>query len=63
MHVGGVQSRGRLVQNIYRAAGRAAGQLGRQLDPLRLTAGQRGGGLSQLDIAETHVMPVCAILR
>ena len=33
-----------------------AGKLGRQLDALGLAAGERRGGLPQLDVAQTHVV-------
>ena len=39
--VGGVQSRRRLIEDIERAPGRAARELGRELDALRLAAGER----------------------
>ena len=50
-----MQTGGRLIENIDGLAGRAFGQLGRQLGALRLTAGQRGGGLPQLNVAETDL--------
>ena len=50
-----MQTGGRLIENIDGLAGRAFGQLGSQLGALRLTAGQRRGGLTQLNIAETDL--------
>ena len=50
-----MQTGGRLVEDIDGLAGRALGKLGRQLGALRLTAGQRRGGLTQLDIAQTDL--------
>ena len=50
-----MQTGGRLIENIDGLAGRAFGQLGSQLGALRLTAGQRRGGLAQLDIAQTDL--------
>ena len=50
-----MQTGGRLIEDIDGLAGRAFGQLGRQLGALRFTAGQRRGGLTQLDIAETDL--------
>ena len=46
----------RLVENVHGLAGADFGKLGSQLDALRLTARKRGGGLSDLDIAESHVL-------
>jgi hypothetical protein len=42
-----VQAGGRLVEDVERAPGVALGQLQRQLDALRLAAGQRGGALAE----------------
>jgi peptide chain release factor 3 len=50
-----VQAGGRLVEDVERAAGVALGQFQRQLDALRLAAGQRGGALAELDVAEADV--------
>src|SRR5690606_22123140 len=50
-----MQAGGGLVQDVQRAAGAAARQFLRQLDPLRLAAGQRGGALSQADIGQPDV--------
>src|SRR5699024_7585704 len=55
MHVGGVETGGGLVQNIDGGAGGGLGELGGQLDPLGLAAGEGGGGLSQLYIPQTHL--------
>ncbi len=43
---------GGLVEHVDRATGRALLQLAGELDALRLAAGERGGGLSQTDVAE-----------
>ena len=51
-HVVEVQARGRLVQDVERAAGGAARQLLGELDALRLAARQRGGLLADVDVAE-----------
>ena len=53
--VGGVQAGGGLVQNIDGGAGGLPGKLGGQLHPLGFAAGQGGGGLAQLDVAQAHV--------
>src|SRR3954453_1400161 len=50
-----VQTGRRLVEDVDGAPGRALLQLGRQLDPLRLTAGQRRRGLPEPDVAESHI--------
>ena len=55
LHIVGVQARGGLVQDIEGAARGPAGQLRGQLHPLGLAAGQGGGGLAQLHIAQAHV--------
>ena len=44
-----VQPGGRLIQNIEGLAGVPLGELPRQLDPLRLAARERGGGLTEHD--------------
>ena len=54
--VGDVQSGRRLVQNIDGLSGCPFGQFGRQLDALGLAAGERRGGLSELDISETDFL-------
>ena len=50
-----VQPRGRLVEDVERAAGVALGQLERELHALRLAAGERGGALPEPDVAEAHL--------
>ena len=55
VNIRNVQAGGRLIEDIDGLAGRAFGQLGSQLGALRLTAGQRRGGLTQLNIAETDL--------
>ena len=56
LHVVGVQAGGGLVQNIDGAAGGALGKLRGQLDTLGFAAGQGGGGLAQLHVAQPHVL-------
>ena len=55
LDVGEVQAGGRLVENIERLAGRSPTQLGGELDPLRLTAGERRRGLAEANVAHPHV--------
>ena len=50
-----VQTRRRLVEHVERVARRPARELGGELDPLRLAAGQGGGGLTETDVAEPDV--------
>lgn len=50
-----VQTGGRFVQDVNGSAGRPLGKLGRQLDPLRLSARQGGCRLSQLDVTQTDI--------
>jgi len=50
--IGGVQAGGRLVQQVKRAAGRAAAQLLGQLDALRLAAGEGCPRLAQLQVTQ-----------
>ena len=50
-----VQAGGRLVEDVDGAAGRALLQLGGELDPLRLAAGQRRRRLAEPDVAEPDV--------
>src|SRR5690606_39045674 len=51
-----VQAGRRLVQDVERLAGGAFRQLFRELDALGLAAGQGGGGLADLDVAQTHAL-------
>ena len=51
-----VQAGGRLVEHVDGAPGGALLQLGGELDPLRLTAGQGGRGLAEPDVAEPDVV-------
>jgi hypothetical protein len=50
-HVVEVKAGGRLIEDVERAASRAARQLLGELDPLRLAAGQRRRLLPDLDVA------------
>ena len=54
-HIVGVQARGGLVQDIDGAAGGALRELGGQLYPLGLAAGEGGGRLAHLHVAQAHV--------
>ena len=56
LDVGEVQAGRRLVEDVERAAGGAARQLGRELDALRLAAGERGRRLAEVDVAEADVV-------
>ena len=51
-----VQTGGRLVQDVDRAAGGALLQLGGELDALGLAAGEGGRGLAEPDVAEADVV-------
>ena len=55
VHIRSVKAGGRLVQHIDGAACEGPGQLCGQLHPLGFAAGQRGTGLAQLHISQTHV--------
>ena len=50
-----MQPGGGLVEDVERPPGGLARELGRELHPLGLAAGERGGGLAQLDVAEPHL--------
>ena len=50
-----VQAGGRLVEQVERAAGVGARQLGRQLDALGLAAGERRRRLAEREVVEPHV--------
>ena len=51
-----MQPGGRLVEDVEGVAGRHLGQLGGQLDALRLAARERGRGLAELDVVEADVV-------
>jgi hypothetical protein len=55
-----VEPRGRLVEDVERAAGRAARQFLGELDALRLAAGQRRRLLTGLDIAQAQARDILA---
>ena len=64
VHIGHVQTHGRLIQNIqsvrcFLAASRHfifhLGQFRDQLDALRFTATERGRGLPQGEVTQTHI--------
>ena len=48
-----VQADGRLVENVEDAA-KARADLGGEADALRFSAGQRGGGTREREVAESH---------
>ena len=50
-----VQPGGGLVQNVEGVAGGTLLELRGQLDPLGLAAGERGGGLPQLDVSQADI--------
>src|SRR5699024_7058589 len=56
VHIGKMQTRGGLVQNVDGLSGTAPGQLRGQLDSLGLAAGQRGGRLPQTDVGQAHIV-------
>ena len=56
LHVLEVQAGGGLVEDVERLPGPDAGELARELDALRLAAGEGGGGLAELDVAEADVL-------
>ena len=56
MHVRKMQTGGGLVQNVNGLSGAPLAQLRRQLDALRLAAGQGGRGLTQLHVGQAHII-------
>jgi len=54
VHVVEAQTRGGLIDQVEGFAGGAPGKFGGELHPLRLTAGESGGRLAQLHLAEAH---------
>ena len=50
-----MQAGRRLVEDVERVAALRALQLGRELDPLRLAAGQLGGRLAEPQVAEADL--------
>ena len=55
LDVGEVEAGRRLVEEVERLPGRAPRELGRQLDALRLAAGERRRRLAEVDVAEPDV--------
>src|SRR5262245_54470519 len=55
LHVGKVQTSGRLVKDVDRTASRALRKFLRQFDSLSFTAGKRGRRLPQLDVPQTDI--------
>ena len=51
-----MQASGRLVEDVEGAARAATAEFFGQLDALGLAAGQGGGGLAELDVAEANVV-------
>ena len=56
LDVGEVQAGRRLVEDVERPPGRGLGQLGGELDALRLAARERGRGLAEADVAQADVV-------
>ena len=56
LDVGEVQAGGRLVEDVERVAGGDLGELGRELDPLRLAAGELRRRLAEADVVEADVV-------
>src|SRR5262245_50108050 len=56
LHVVQMQARGRLVEDVEHVAAGSGGQLGGDLQALRLPSRQGGGRLAQAEIAETDVL-------
>src|SRR5690606_11564648 len=56
LDVGKVKAGGRLVENVHRLAGRAAGELARELHALGLAARELRGRLAELHVAEPDVV-------
>ncbi len=56
LDIGKVETRGRFVQEVQRLAGTAFDQFACQLDPLRFAAGECGGGLTQFEVVEPHIV-------
>src|SRR5450759_2908577 len=54
--VGEVQAGGGLDEDVERLAGRDLAELGSELDALRLAAGERGGRLAKLDVAQADLV-------
>ena len=52
-----VQAGGGLVEDVERAAGRFAAQLGGELDALGLAAAEGGGGLAEANVAQADFAP------
>src|SRR5262249_2327660 len=52
LHVGEVQARGRLVEDVERPPGGDLRELGSQLDALGLSSGEGGGRLTEPQVAE-----------
>ena len=61
--VGRVQARRRFVEDVERAARRAARELRRELDALRLAARERRRWLAELDIAEADILDDLELAR
>lgn len=56
VHVTEVQAGGRFIEEIQGVRGLRAGQFDCQFEPLRLAAGQRVGGLAELEVAEAEIL-------
>ena len=55
-HVGHVEARRRLIEDVERLSGGSLGELPRQLHPLGLATGERRRGLAEVEIIEPHVV-------
>ena len=55
-HVGHVEAGRGLVEDVERLTGRPLGELPRELHPLGLAAGERGGGLAEVEVVEADVV-------
>ena len=62
LHVREMEAGRRLVEDVEGPPGRPARELGRELDPLRLAPGERRRGLTEVDVAEAHVVQRAQLL-
>ena len=54
-HIGHVEAGRRFVEDVERFAGGAFGQFAGELHPLRLAAGEGGGGLAEMEVVEADI--------
>jgi hypothetical protein len=57
-----MESGGGLIEDVERASGIALRQLGRELDALRFTAGERRCALAKVDVTKTDVIESVKLL-